>query len=76
MSGPIIWIPRERRPRLVHRFRGATDQSPVVVVVTPDASEAAEAAEAAIERQRRRLADRGSAFSERLDEQRPQWRGA
>ena len=75
MSGPIIWIPRERRPRLVHRFRGATDQSPVVVV-TPDASEAAEVAEAAIERQRQRLADRGSAFSERLDEQRPQWRGA
>ena len=33
-------------------------------------------AEAAIERQRQRLADRGSAFSERLDEQRPQWRGA
>ena len=75
MSGPIIWIPRERRPRLVHRFRGATDQSPVVVV-TPDASEAAEVAEAAIELQRQRLADRGSAFSERLDEQRPQWRGA
>ena len=75
MSGPIIWIPRERRPRLVHRFRGATDQSPVVVV-TPDASEAAEVAEAAIERQRQRLADRGSASSERLDEQRPQWRGA
>ena len=73
MSGPIIWIQRERRPRLVHRFRGATDQSPVVVV-TPDASEAAEAAEAAIERQRRRLAERGSVFSERLDEQRPQWR--
>ena len=73
MSGPIIWIPRERRARLVHRFRGATPRSPVVVV-TPDASEAAEAAEAALERQRRRLADRGSAFSERLDAQRPQWR--
>jgi len=44
--------------------------------VTPDASEAADAAEAVLERQRRRLADRGSAFSERLDAQRPQWRDA
>ena len=73
MQGPIVWMKRERRPRLVHRFEGATPHSPVVVL-SPDPVEAADLAEAMRERQRRRLEASGTAFSERLEGRRPGWR--
>ena len=73
MQAPIVWIKRERRPRLVHRFEGATPHSPVVVL-SSDPVEAAELAQAMQERQRQRLQAGGTAFSERLEGRRPGWR--
>ena len=72
MTGPIIWIQGDT-PNLIHRFEGATDRSPVVVI-TPDAAEAADLAAAVTERQRQRLAETGTVFGERLDARRPRWR--
>ncbi len=72
MESPIIWIQRGTSSRLVHRFDGATPDSPVVVV-TPDQQEASDVAREMRERQERRLRASGTPFAETLKERRPQW---
>ena len=72
MQSPIIWIQCGTSSRLVHRFDGATPDSPVVVV-TPDRREASDLAHEMRARQERRLRGSGTPFAETLEKRRPQW---